>query len=125
MYIGTPLPLSYVHCVLVAVKLFNFFFSLLGGARIIKRNKGSYIFIVLYILVTQIITFLLNALFIVVQQLDNPFDDDFVGFPGLRYEKAMYQDIKQFTLSQKRLNDYGKPWEINSPKRFKKFTTKT
>jgi predicted membrane chloride channel (bestrophin family) len=91
-YLGTPIPLPYVHLLGFLVKLHNIFLALCYAYT--SADCGcDYLF---YTLKVLLIPFLYNALLLINAELSNPLDGQVNDFPLGVYEKAMETEGKAF-----------------------------
>mmetsp|Transcript_6216 Transcript_6216/g.17875 ORF Transcript_6216/g.17875 Transcript_6216/m.17875 type:complete len:530 (+) Transcript_6216:60-1649(+) len=100
--LGTQLPMTYVHMVSLLVKVNNIVVAVAIGPLIfisfVQHPDGTggdstqLVPLTVYLLTILIIPVLFNGLLIVCQQIDNPFANSTLDYPGWHIDQAMRQD---------------------------------
>jgi len=108
-YMGTKLPLQYVHIITLFVKVQNMFIALLGGIIVfVKFDEGKSLSAQLEIVKILLVPWLFNAALLICGKIDDPFGNDLVDFPG----KMLDRDLR---LRSRAFQKAGRAWEENPP----------
>jgi predicted membrane chloride channel (bestrophin family) len=103
-YMGTPVPLPYVHLLGVMVKIHNIVLALLYGFTMASCNC-QHVFNVLKVL---IIPFFFNALLLINAELMDPLGGDVNDFPLKDYQNKMEEEANAFYRCRENRPDWMK-----------------
>eukprot|EP01083_Nonionella_stella_P082964 229208_1 len=102
--LGCRLPFIYVHCIAFIVKVHNIIFCL-SAASWHWHGKQDLASLIITVLVTQLITVILNTIVIISQQIQNPFGNNLGAFPGIRYEAGLghdFENMLRFNINEEK-----------------------
>lgn len=97
MYINTPLPLPYVHLLIMLTKLLFTMLVVESGLKMYKAIKGEeWLSLVIEVFVQLVVPISYQGLIDLAEKISNPLSGDEVDFPGGMYRKTLTDTCNEF-----------------------------